>query len=173
MLEGELRRERLMRYLEGASGPMSGAELSKLLGVSRQVIVQDIALLRAVDKNILSTNKGYVLFRSQASSRFKRSFKVRHTQEQTKDELYCVIDAGGKILDVVVEHDVYGQITGDLMIYNRADADAFLQKMAESRSAALNALTGGVHFHTVEADSEEILDRVENLLRERRYLMEE
>lgn len=55
-MEGEKRREQLIALLKQADIPVSGTDLAKRLGVSRQVIVQDIALLRAVNKNILSTN---------------------------------------------------------------------------------------------------------------------
>ena len=59
-MEGDERRKKIIEILHGRKMPVSGTELAAELGVSRQVIVQDIALLRATDKNILSTNKGYI-----------------------------------------------------------------------------------------------------------------
>lgn len=170
-MDGEERRKELLKILANASEPVSGTELAGLLGVSRQVIVQDIALLRAVDKNILSTNKGYVLYHETKKSRTKRTFKVYHTDEQIRDELNTIVDQGGHVLDVVVEHDIYGQITVDLIINNRADVNTFVNKLEQNHTKSLNKLTDGVHFHTVEADNEEILDRIESALKEKGYLL--
>ena len=170
-MEGEKRREQLVHLLNCAKMPISGTDLAKQLGVSRQVIVQDIALLRAVNKNILSTNKGYVLYAPDADSgRVKRSFPVSHSKEQIQDELYTIVDYGGKVLDVVVEHDIYGQITVDLILCNRLDVEEFVERIAHSKSRPLKVLTDGEHWHTVEADSEKVLDKIEDVLREKGYL---
>lgn len=170
-MEGEKRREQLVALLRQAKAPISGTDLAKQLGVSRQVIVQDIALLRAVNKNILSTNKGYVLYLpEQEVGRVKRSFPVTHTKEQIRDELYTMVDYGGKVLDVVVEHDIYGQITADLILCNRLDVDDFVERIEHSKSRPLKVLTDGDHLHTVEADSEKILDKIEEILRAKGYL---
>lgn len=170
-MEGKHRREKLIAVLQQADAPVSGTDLAKHLGVSRQVIVQDIALLRAVDKNILSTNKGYVLYVPEPENdRVKRSFAVSHTKEQIQDELYTIVDYGGKVLDVVVEHDIYGQIMMDLILCNRLDVDEFIERVECSKSLPLNVLTDGDHWHTVEADSEKVLDKIEGKLREKGYL---
>ena len=170
-MEGKHRREKLIALLQQADAPVSGTDLAKQLGVSRQVIVQDIALLRAVDKNILSTNKGYVLHVPEAGSdRVKRSFAVSHTKDQIRDELYTMVDYGGKVLDVVVEHDIYGQIMVDLILCNRLDVDEFVERIENSKSRPLKVLTDGEHWHTVEADSEKVLDKIEEKLREKSYL---
>lgn len=170
-MEGKHRREKLVALLQDADVPVSGTDLAKILGVSRQVIVQDIALLRAVDKNILSTNKGYVLHVPElANDRVKRSFAVSHTKEQIQDELYTIVDYGGKVLDVVVEHDIYGQITVDLILCNRLDVDEFVERIGNSKSRPLKVLTDGEHWHTVEASSEKILDKIEERMREKGYL---
>lgn len=170
-MEGKHRREKLISLLQQADAPISGTDLAKHLGVSRQVIVQDIALLRAVDKNILSTNKGYVLHVPElGSDRVKRSFAVSHNKEQIQDELYTIVDYGGKVLDVVVEHDIYGQIMVDLILCNRLDVDEFVERINVSKSRPLKVLTDGEHWHTVEADSEKILDKIEEKLKEKGYL---
>lgn len=170
-MEGKDRRDKLIVLLQQAKTPISGTDLAKRLGVSRQVIVQDIALLRAVNKNILSTNKGYVLYMQEAEKgRVKRSFAVEHTLEQMQDELYTIVDYGGKVLDVVVEHDIYGQITADLILGSRLDVDEFVSRVEKSKSRPLNVLTDGMHWHTVEADSEKILDKISEKLREKGYL---
>lgn len=170
-MEGKDRREKLISVLQEADVPVSGTDLAKYLGVSRQVIVQDIALLRAVDKNILSTNKGYVLHVPEPSNGgVNRSFAVCHTNEQIQDELYTIVDYGGKVLDVVVEHDIYGQITVDLILCNRLDVDEFVEHIKQSKSRPLNILTDGEHWHTVEASSEKVLDKIEDKLKEKGYL---
>ncbi|MBQ8279039.1 MAG: transcription repressor NadR [Roseburia sp.] len=170
-MEGKNRREKLILLLQQADAPISGTDLAKQLGVSRQVIVQDIALLRAVDKNILSTNKGYVLHvPGPENDRVKRSFAVSHSKEQIQDELYTMVDYGGKVLDVVVEHDIYGQIMVDLILCNRLDVDEFVERIKNSKSRPLKVLTDGEHWHTVEADSEKILDKIEEKLKEKGYL---
>ena len=170
-MEGEKRREQLLLLLRQAKMPISGTELAKQLGVSRQVIVQDIALLRAINKNILSTNKGYVLYAPELDcDRVKRSFAVTHKKEQIRDELYTIVDYGGKVLDVVVEHDIYGQITVDLILCNRLDVDEFVERIEKSKSRPLIVLTDGEHWHTVEAETEKVLDKIEQILGEKGYL---
>ena len=170
-MEGERRREQLLLLLKQEKMPISGTDLAKQLGVSRQVIVQDIALLRAINKNILSTNKGYVLYEPElVSGRVNRSFAVNHRKEQIRDELYTIVDCGGKVLDVVVEHDIYGQITVDLLLCNRLDVDEFVERIENSKSRPLHVLTDGEHWHTVEADTERVLDKIEEVLNEKGYL---
>lgn len=170
-MEGDKRRIEIISCLASASQPISGTGLAKQFGVSRQVIVQDIALLRATNKNILSTNKGYILYNpTDISTNVKRIFQVFHTSEQIRDELYTIVDLGGKVLDVVVEHDVYGQITVDLILKNRSDVDEFMEKLANSSSQPLNVLTNGMHYHSVEAESEQILDAIEKKLKEKGVL---
>ena len=166
-METENRRYQILNLLENQQKPVSGTVLSRLFGVSRQVIVQDIALLRAENKNILSTNKGYVLFKPvNTEGNERRVYCVRHTMEQMAEELNCIVDNGGDILDVSVDHDLYGQISADLIIHNRADVTEFVEKMKSSKSKPLKVLTDEIHYHTVEAKSVEILDRIERKLDE-------
>lgn len=170
-MEGDTRREEILRLLSKAQKPVSGTQLAREFAVSRQIIVQDIALLRAVNKNILSTNKGYMLYNPlDSSNRVKRTIAVHHSDEQIRDELYTIVDQGGKILDVVVEHEIYGQITVDLLLKTRGDVDEFVEKIENSSAQPLKALTGGKHFHTVEADTKEELDRIERALEKKGYL---
>lgn len=171
-MEGDVRRNKILEILHKEEQPISGTELASAMGVSRQVIVQDIALLRASDKNILSTNKGYILFVEKAShNKRKRSFKVKHEDAEILDELNTIVDFGGRILDVVVEHDIYGQIAVDLIINSRADADSFVKAVEKYQTRPLNNLTRGVHYHTVEADTEEVLDHIEEQLYRKGYLI--
>ena len=171
-MTGEERREKILDILKNSKSPLSGSVLAKQLSVSRQIIVQDIALLRAVNKNILSTNKGYVIFQDPLTSgeKVRRTIAVIHTDKQILDELCTIVDLGGNILDVVVEHGVYGQITCDLIINNRRDAVSFVKQCEEANAKGLNTLTNGMHYHTIEAKSEAMLDVIEGALDKKGYL---
>ncbi len=172
-LDGEQRRAEIVRLLAGSRSPVSGTELARRLKVSRQVIVQDVALLRAVNKNILSTNKGYLLFEpGREAGECRKTLCVRHSTEQVLDEFYAIVDLGGKVLDVVVEHELYGQIAVDLIIASRQDAEEFCRKMKENRAKPLKELTEDIHYHTVVAKDETTMNRIENVLREKGFLME-
>ncbi len=170
-VDGETRRARMIQLLQQAKEPIPGARLAREMGVSRQVIVQDIALLRAVDKNILSTNKGYVLFHKQAEGS-TRSFHVRHTDDQIADELNTIVDCGGSVKDVTVEHPIYGQISVDLIIRSRLDVENFVAQVEAYRTKPLNNLTDGAHFHTVTARREAVLDCIGEELRKKGYLLD-
>jgi len=169
---GEERRKKIIEMLQNSDEPVSGTELAKRLNVSRQVIVQDIALLRAVNRNIISTTKGYILY-YQEIQKVNRCYLVRHTDEQIEDELCTIVDNGGKVLDVIVMHEIYGEISTGLIIKNRQDVYDFVEKLKAHRTIPLKDLTGGIHLHTVEADSEGILDSIEKKLREKGYLLED
>lgn len=168
-VEGQERRNAIMEILRQETNAISGTELAKRLGVSRQVIVQDIALLRATNRNILSTTKGYMLY-YQETQKVNRCFMVKHTTEQIEDELCTIIDNGGKVLDVIVTHEIYGQITKDLIISTRRDVYDFVDKVKTKNTVPLKELTDGIHFHTVEADSQEILDLIQQELEAKHYL---
>lgn len=171
-MDGAQRRQKIIELLETGEEPYSGTSLAKIFGVSRQVIVQDIALLRATDKNILSTNKGYVIFGQKEKENCKRIIFVKHTDGQMKDEMYTVVDAGARIVDVIVEHEVYGQIAADLMIASRKDVDDFINRIFAVKGKPLKELTGDEHYHTIEAADEEILDEVQRRLKEKGYLFD-
>ncbi len=171
-MNGESRRNKIIEILRSREEPVSGAELAKRLDVSRQVIVQDIALLRAVNRNIISTTKGYVLYVKEVQ-KVNRCFLVKHSDDEIEDELCTIVDNGGKVMDVIVMHDIYGEISTGLIIKNRQEVYDFVEKLKSHKTIPLKDLTGGVHLHTVEADSEAILDSIEKKLREKKYLIEE
>ena len=170
-MTGEQRRDTIKKMLLQAQRPLTGTALAQELHVSRQVIVQDIALMRAEQMPILSTNKGYLL-RPEAApvSQPKRVFFVRHTTEQVMEEFMTVIDLGGRILDVSVEHDLYGPIRADLLIENAQDAADFVERLNACQVNPLKVLTDDCHFHTVAAPSEKLLDLIEAELRTRGFL---
>lgn len=166
-MTGEERRRKIAEML--GETPLSATKLAEKFGVSRQVIVQDIALLRAEGKEIISTNRGYILAKS---ARVSRVFKARHTDEQTKEELYLIVDAGGKVEDVFVWHKVYGKICAHMGIDSRRKADEFMAKIAAGVSTPLKNITGNYHYHTVSADSEEVLAEIGQQLKSRGFLAE-
>lgn len=171
-MTGEKRRNLILQMLQEQDTPLSGTALANEFHVSRQVIVQDIALMRAESHDILSTNRGYIFRRENHSlSMPKRVFFVRHSSDQVLEEFMTIIDLGGRILNVVVEHDIYGQICVDLLIENARDAREFHKKMILSTSSPLMALTGDCHYHTVAAPSEKLLDLIGQELDNKGYLL--
>jgi len=171
-MDGNTRREKLIQKLRGRTKPISGGELAQMLGVSRQVIVQDIALLRASNLDVISTTKGYLLYQTK-EIKFQRIIHVKHSTEDIEEELCTIVDNGGKGLDVHVVHEIYGQIETELIIRNRNDVYDFVRQVKEKRIVPLKELTAGTHHHTIEAESEETLDRVVEALRNKNYLLNE
>ncbi|WP_035798663.1 transcription repressor NadR [Butyrivibrio sp. NC3005] len=168
-ISGEERRNRIIELLAQADSPISGSQLSKKLSVSRQVIVTDIALLKATRPDLVSTSSGYILMHA---SNTRRVYKVRHTDLQIEDELTTIVDLGGSVQNVYVEHKVYGTITAPLQISSKRDIQNYLKDMKSGVSSPLSSLTDGYHYHTIEARSERILDEIEDALREKGYLIE-
>lgn len=165
----EMRREQILDLLRQADEPLSGSALAKMLGVSRQIIVQDMALLRArTDLMIFSTYQGYMLHRPREVCR--RVFKVRHNAGRTEEELQQIVDLGGKVEDVFVYHRVYGVVRGQLRIGSRKDVQEFMQRLRESSSAPLMQITDDFHYHTVTADTEHTLDLIQQRLQKLDFL---
>ena len=162
MASAQVRRGRIVSDLVGSKKPLSGAALAKELGVSRQIIVQDI----------VATNRGYVLAPSREPRVFMRRFKVHHGEEQTIDELETIVDLGGTVEDVMVNHRVYGKVTASLGLKSRRDIARFDEDMRTGRSSLLMTVTSGYHFHLVSAESEEALDDIEKALADKGYLAE-
>lgn len=172
MVTGENRRIQILQMLKEQGTPLSGAALAKACGVSRQVIVQDIALMRAENHSILSTNKGYV-YRAgdERNTQPMRVFYVKHTTDQVRDEFLTITELGGRILDVAVEHEIYGQIRVDLLIDTPQDAMDFSDKLSNCRDNPLKVLTDDCHYHTITAPSEKLLDLIGAELKEKGYLL--
>lgn len=171
-MTGEARRTQILQKLKEQGPPLSGTALAKLFHVSRQVIVQDIALMRAENHGILSTNKGY-LYRTEETENTqpKRVFFVKHNTAQVLEEFMTVIELGGKILDVAVEHEIYGQIRVDLLIETAQDATDFSERLLNCRDNPLKVLTDDCHYHTVAAPSEKLLDLIQQELDEKGFLI--
>ena len=168
-MNGDARRKEILDILEKAQSAISGDNLADIFEVSRQVIVQDIALLRASNYEILSTNRGYLLQKKNGASRI---LKLYHTNEQTVDELNCIVDMGGKVQDVFVYHKVYGVIRADLNIRNRREVKIYMDEIASGKSTPLMNVTSGYHYHTILADDEETLDQIQEELENMGFLAE-
>ena len=169
-MTGEDRRNEIVERIRNSETPVSGRALAAAFDVSRQVIVQDIALLRAAGHNILSTNRGYIINEPKA---VRRVFKVRHTDDQLEEELNAIVDLGGRVRDVMVNHRVYGRLTADLDISSRRKAAEFLADIRNGKSSPLKNITSDYHYHTIEADSEQTLDMIASMLKEKGFLVEE
>ena len=171
-MTGEIRREQMLQMLKKQESPISGANLAKYFGVSRQVIVQDIALMRAENHRIISTNKGYIYrTEEQNNTQPKRVFCVKHNTDQVLEEFTIVIELGGKVLDVAVEHELYGQIRVELLIETIQDARDFVNKLLVCKDNPLKVLTDDCHYHTVAAPSEKLLDLIQKELETAGFLL--
>ena len=168
-MNGEERRKDIVRILEKSTSAISGEKLAEFFDVSRQVIVQDIALLRAGEYEILSTNRGYLLGRKAGA---RRIFKVHHSDRQIEEELNLIVDNGGRLWDVFVYHKVYGLIKADLLIKSRVDVRSYMNDISTGKSSPLKNVTSGYHYHTITADDEKTLDMIQEKMQEAGFLAE-
>lgn len=166
-MDGEQRRKAIVTMLGNSKSPISGQALAKEFEVSRQVIVQDIALIRANGAEIFSTHKGYVL---QKKGEATRVFKVIHGDDDVEKEFSIIVDLGGRVLDVFVYHKVYNVVKADMDIKSRLDIAKYLEGIKSGKSSLLKNVTGGYHYHTVAAESEKILDMIQEQLAENGFL---
>lgn len=164
------RRKSLITLLLNSQEPLSGGDLAEKFGVSRQIIVGDIAVLRASGYEIISTHHGYIV---HGTPLVERVFKVRHSREQTEDELSLIVGLGGTVVDVFVWHKVYGKLEAKLNIFSDMHIRQFIEGVRSGKSTELMNITGGYHYHTVRAESEEILDSIYSALEERGYIVPE
>ena len=166
-MNGETRRNEILARLSRSQKPISASTLAEEFGVSRQVIVQDIALLRATGTVITSMARGYLLEKPAVA---ERVFKVHHSDDEVENELNLIVDAGGTIEDVFVYHKVYGTVRASMGIKNRLQVNGFIENINSGKSSLLKNVTSGYHYHTVTAESTEILDVIEAGLRENGFL---
>ena len=161
------RREEIMKMLVESSRAIKGTELASLFNVTRQIIVKDIAILRAAGKNIIATPDGYIY--NKDINKAKSIIAVNHDSSKTIEELEIVVKYGGIIEDVIIEHPLYGEIRGNLMIKNLNDLYKFESKFKNVKP--LSNLTNGVHLHTIAADSKEDIESIINELKEKGFLL--
>ena len=159
-----------MEWMRTHAKPVPGSALARHFHVSRQCLVQDVAILRAAGEEILSAPQGYRLPGAQASAH-RAILACKHAPERTEEELQILVDHGVRVLDVVVEHPLYGELRGALMIESRADVQDFLAKWRSEKATLLSSLTHGVHLHTVEAHKPEMIARAKAQLQARGILL--
>ncbi len=166
-MKAQDRRKAIVNYLLSASEAVPGSVLSQKFGVSRQIIVADISLLKAEGYEIISSHSGYIVNQTPL---FERVFKLKHTTEQTEDELTAIVDLGGTVVDVFVWHKVYGKVQANLNIFSRLHVKQFIEGVRSGASTELMNITGGYHYHTVRAENEEALNAIERTLDQKGYL---
>lgn len=166
----ERRRANILEWMRTHESPVHGDELAQRFRVSRQCLVQDVAILRARGQEILGTPRGYRLPEASRKTH-KAILACKHPPERTEEELNILADHGVKVLDVIVEHPVYGELKGSLMLESRTDVQDFLKKVSSLHATLLSSLTDGVHLHTVEASRPEMIARAKEALRARGFLL--
>lgn len=162
------RKTRIMEIISSSDKPVSASKIAKELGVSRQIIVGDVALLRASGEDITATPRGYILGTNRSNH---YTIAVKHNNDQLEEELNTIVDLGGKVEDVIVEHPLYGEIKGNLHIYSRYDVSKFMSAVKDNDIAPLSLLTDGVHLHTITVPDEETLERIKEALDEKHILL--
>lgn len=164
------RQAMIINRLRQSNQPITGNQFAEEANVSRQVIVQDISILKAKKEPILATSRGYML-ESKENNTKSRIVAVKHTPKQTEEELNIIVDHGVTIKDVTVEHALYGEITASIMVSNRIEVKQFIHKMNETKAPYLLTLSEGVHLHTLQADSIEKINAVCKSLDEANMLL--
>ena len=158
-MHAEERRETILKLLRQSAQPVSASTLAGQLSVSRQIIVGDIALLRAGGADIFATPRGYCL-QNAAAAGLTRRVAVRHDEAGMEAELNTMVDNGCTVVDVIVEHQVYGQLVGQLQVSTRYEVNQFLALAAQDSVHALSELTDGIHIHTLRCPDEAAFQRV-------------
>lgn len=168
------RRRGIIQVLQKEEGPISAKQLADRFQVSRQIIVGDVALLRAEGQEIFSSPRGYLFEKkkNRCASLYSGKVVCQHTAAQAERELQIIVDNGGETVDVEVEHPIYGNISSTLHIRSRHDIQEFLGKMTENEGKMLSSLTDGIHLHTIQCQSEEDFQRIKAELRKAKILYE-
>lgn len=166
-MNAETRRKKIIDILAGETKPISASRLAEEFGVSRQIIVGDIAIIRASGMDISSLARGYVL---EKKNGLQRVFKVMHSDEDVEKELKLIVDAGGTVVDVFVFHKFYGTLRAEMNIRSRLNVQTFMENITTGKSSLLKNVTSGYHYHTVAAESVEVLDMIESKLSEYGFL---
>ena len=166
----DTRRQRIIEMLKKRGEPITGAELSKNFQVSRQVIVQDIALIRAQGYPVLATPSGYVIPAEKENTLQLKSILCKHGgYEEMEQELTIMVDMGMKVIDVIVQHPLYGKIQRSLNIGSRMDVEDFMRNLRKDKAEPLSSLTGGEHIHTLEVPNERAFHRMIEELKEKGF----
>lgn len=171
-MENKERRRLILQQLKAADSALTGRELALLCNVSRQIIVSDIAMLRAEGEKILATSQGYLI--EQARGHEMRELPLYCDGEKSLvRELDLIVDNGGMIRGVSVEYGPYGELSSRITLGSRRDIRRWMEHLAETRITPLSLLAGGAHHLLVEMENEEERDEICRLLKEAGYLREE
>lgn len=171
-MDAKERRNIILDSIKNCDVAISAATLAKKVAVSRQIIVGDVALLRAEGHQIIATPRGY-MYKKERKDEIIKTIVTQHTMEEMIDEIYTIVDLGATLLDVIVEHPVYGQQQAVLQISSRYEADIFYEKFCEFDAKLLSELTDGVHLHTIQCPNEKIYHMVIEKLEEKGFLYKE
>ncbi|MFD1901682.1 transcription repressor NadR [Enterococcus termitis] len=171
-MDGTKRRESILLTLRTTNKPVSASWFAKEFTVSRQIIVGDVALLRAAGHEIIATARGYLLETNQEKQGILRKIACQHAPEKTEEELAIIVSMGGEIIDVIVEHPIYGELTGGLHICREKDVRTFIKMYEKSNASLLSELTSGIHLHTLRCENEEQLVQIKAALAEEGILYE-
>jgi len=169
-MDASMRRERIFEIVNKDSAPVSASALAKELSVSRQVIVGDIAILRAQGYEIIATARGYMIPEFRESNQYVGKIACYHNAENAKAELYAIVDLGAAVVNVVVEHELYGEIAGQLNIKTRDDVDDFVDRVKSSEAKLLSMLTQGAHLHTIACRDKVHFEQVYHALKSAGFL---
>lgn len=169
-MDAQARRNQILAAIEKGDKPISATALAKEFQVSRQIIVGDVALLRASGNRIVATPRGYIVEESKPMEGIERTIAVCHKEDGLVEEIYTIVDLGGALIDVIVEHPLYGQLCGKLHIFSRYDADQFFDSLARNEAKPLSQLTNGLHLHTLRCHDEEVFNRIMHALKEKGFL---
>lgn len=169
-MDAQQRRNEILQVIEKGDKPISATVLAKQFQVSRQIVVGDVALLRAKGYAIVATPRGYILEENKQSEGIERTIAVCHKEDGLAEEIYTIVDLGGALIDVIVEHPLYGQLCGKLHIFSRYDADQFFDSLSRNEAKPLSQLTNGLHLHTIRCRDEEAFARIMKALEEKGFL---
>lgn len=170
-MDTQERRKKLLERLQAAKEPLTGSQLAREYSVSRQIIVGDISVIRAMGTMVYATPRGYVLpEQAEVKSGIVTTIASKHSGSDMRRELEIIVDNGGYVRDVIVEHPLYGEIHADLMLFNRRDVDVFERRMNLCGGKPLSMVTDGVHLHTIEVPDQVALDRIKQELTEAGFM---
>ena len=162
------RKQEILKIIKESDKAVPASKLATLLGVSRQIIVGDVALIRAAGTHITATPRGYII--EEKDNPLESKIAVKHHNEDLAEELYTIIDLGGMVVDVIVEHPIYGELVGNLHLRSRYEIDQFLTIVKDTQP--LSQLTDGVHLHTIRYPSLDVYHRIIEALKQKDFLLE-
>lgn len=169
-MDTNTRRKQILEELKRAIAPLSATVLAHEYKVSRQVIVGDIAILKAQRETIMSSVKGYLYLHEEKDDAY--TIVCRHDESATMEELQIIVDQGGIVKDVIVDHPLYGELKGNLDIHSRYDVDMFIQKARDTKARNLSEMNDYIHAHTIECVNQDMYERIKRILKERGFLYE-